>query len=144
MPQHRPGAEQVIGPYVPAVPLSGFPRSLRYDGPRPETRLMLAVLKEALRCFQNRRHRRDRRSRRLARESEQWFTSDDETWPFAFVPLCEKLGLEPDYVRACIHRWESQWAGDNGGPTAAVAELDVRARRLYRPPAVGHKRRRHG
>jgi hypothetical protein len=73
----------------------------------PEIRLMQAVLDHAIRCYRSRLNRFDRRSQRLFRETAQWFASDDDTWPLSFVPLCEKLNLEPEYFRAALRRW---WA----------------------------------
>jgi hypothetical protein len=35
-------------------------------------------------------------------EAYAWVGSDDEAWPFAFVPACEILGLDPGAVRARV------------------------------------------
>jgi hypothetical protein len=38
-------------------------------------------------------------ARRRLVEVEVGFTSDDSSWPFAFVAICHALGLDPDYLR---------------------------------------------
>ena len=32
-----------------------------------------------------------------AREAEAWFCSDDSRWLFSFLPICNALGLEPQF-----------------------------------------------
>ena len=71
----------------------------------PEQSLMLAVLEHAVRCYRKRLNRLDRRSRRLFRETADWFASEDSSWPFSFVPICEKLALDPEYFRKGLHGW---------------------------------------
>ena len=70
----------------------------------PEHRLMLAVIEEAFHGYVASLNRSDRRSRRRFKEVEGWFASDDVSWPFSFVALCEKLDLQPDYIRAGLRR----------------------------------------
>ena len=72
---------------------------------QPEKRLMLAVLEDAVGTFQKYAVAAGRRGRRLFTEAEDWFESDDGGWPFAFVNVCQALGLEPQYVRAGLRRW---------------------------------------
>jgi len=72
---------------------------------RPEAALMRAVLEDALVCLQGHVGLMGRRGRRLAREAEAWFLSEDVHWPFAFLSICEVLGLEPVAVREALLRW---------------------------------------
>jgi hypothetical protein len=72
---------------------------------QPEKRLMLAVLEDAVGTFQKYATAPGRRARRLFAEAEEWFNSDDGTWPFAFVNVCQAIGLEPLYLRGGLHRW---------------------------------------
>lgn len=75
---------------------------------QPEKRLMLAVLEEAVGTFQKYADAPGRRAQRLFAETEEWFASDDMEWPFAFVPICEGLGMEPGYVRSGLRRWRER------------------------------------
>jgi len=71
---------------------------------RPEARLALAVLDEAI----QERRRRDRsgmrRARRRADDVDAWFRSDDASWPFSFASICSVLGLDPSFLRARLRR----------------------------------------
>lgn len=88
----------------------------QFFGPRkqvgatcPEAALMRAVLEDALLCLQGHFLSTGRRGRRLAQEAEAWFLSEDVHWPFAFVAICEVLGLEPQAVREAL--WQSRSSG---------------------------------
>lgn len=72
---------------------------------RPEAALMRAVLEEAMICLQGHGGVMGRGGRRLAQEAEAWFLCEDTHWPFAFVSICEVLGLEPVAVREALLRW---------------------------------------
>jgi hypothetical protein len=32
-------------------------------------------------------------------EVRRWFASDEQVWPYAFVPICDGIGLDPSAVR---------------------------------------------
>jgi len=72
----------------------------------PERKLAGAVLAQALIEIRD-RHGDPKYQRRVA-ESRAWIASDDTTWPYSFVPLCELFGLEPEYVRTVVRRWLEQ------------------------------------
>jgi hypothetical protein len=69
----------------------------------PEHHLMCAVLEDAIRIYVGMLNRSDRRGRRLFREIAEWFASDDATWPFSFIVICQQLDFEPDYLRLGLH-----------------------------------------
>ena len=73
---------------------------------QPEKRLMLAVLEDGVGTFQKYCGASSRRARRLFMEAEEWFASDDVEWPFAFGSICQALGLEPEYLRRGLRRWQ--------------------------------------
>lgn len=70
---------------------------------------MRAVLEDALLCLQGHFISTGHRGRRLAQEAEAWFLSEDVHWPFAFISICEVLGLEPVAVREALLRDRSSW-----------------------------------
>jgi len=76
--------------------------------PRPAERLVLAVLENAVRMFQRYTTADDQRGRRLLVETEEWFASDELEWPFAFVPICDVLGLDAASVRSGLRQWRAQ------------------------------------
>src|SRR5262249_52443848 len=65
----------------------------------PEKRLMLAVLQNALFCFQRYFCARDGRHRKSFWEAWQWFNEEGSDSIFAFENICEVLGLDASYVR---------------------------------------------
>ena len=73
----------------------------------PERRLLAAVLEDAVRTFQKLSRARDFRGRRLFREVEEWFASEYGDSPFAFVRICEVLGLDGAWLRAGLARWRA-------------------------------------
>jgi hypothetical protein len=77
---------------------------------RGETALMRAVLEEAVDCFQKQFVKSGRRAQRLAREAEEWFTTENLSWPFSFVNICAVLGLDPNYIRRGIKAWQKNHA----------------------------------
>ena len=74
----------------------------------PEQDLMLAVLDDAILCFKRGTCGTGSNSRALRGGAEIWFKSTDKQWPFSFENICLALGLEPDYVRRGLRKWEDQ------------------------------------
>jgi hypothetical protein len=66
----------------------------------PETKLMLAVLEDAVSCFTKNRYARHERGKRAFDEAKQWICDRDSDWPFSFENICEVLGLDPEYMRS--------------------------------------------
>lgn len=97
------GPELLSGADVLPEQFFSFPASCCLE--RPETALMRAVLANALACFQQGLMSGRQRVQRLAREAEAWVLSDDDRWPFSFVPICAALELEPAYIRREVKQW---------------------------------------
>ena len=72
---------------------------------QPEARLALAVLEDAIMTVRASAGVHAPRSRRLVAETWAWIGSDDTTRAFAFVSVCEHLGLDPASLRAGVRRW---------------------------------------
>jgi hypothetical protein len=83
---------------------------------QPEKRLMLAVLEDAVGTFQKYAIATGRRARRLFAEAEEWFASEDVSWPYAVLNICQALGLEPAYVRRGLMHWRSGQVEDARHP----------------------------
>ena len=81
----------------------------RDDGAmRPLKRLMLAVLEDALRCFQNNAAATGGRRKRLFMEAEEWLCGTGGEGPFSFDTVCETLGVEPQFLRRGLLEWRAQ------------------------------------
>ena len=74
----------------------------------PVKRLMMAVLEDALRCFQNNADAKNGPRKRLFQEAEQWLCGDNGDGPFSFETVCETLGIEPGFLRAGLREWRQQ------------------------------------
>ena len=71
-----------------------------------EQELMLAVLEDAVTCFQVHFAARDKQKTRLFREAEEWILLQEKSdWLFSFDNICETLGLNPGYIREGLLRW---------------------------------------
>jgi hypothetical protein len=75
---------------------------------RPVKRLMLAVLEDAMRCYQTYADSRNANQRRLFVDAEAWLMDRRADGPFAFVTVCETLGIEPSCLREGLRRWRGQ------------------------------------
>jgi hypothetical protein len=82
-----------------------------------ERRLMLAVLEDAIDCFQKYAHTSDLRGRQLFLESHEWIMSPDKRWLFSFENICQIVDMNPDYIRQGLSRWRTQ----NAKTTMALA-----------------------
>ena len=86
------------------VPLATLPTQFhdiwhRAEAVSPERALVLAVLGAAAEDVEKHRFAKRRRDQRLYWEAYGWITSDDRSWHFSFVNLCEAVGLTVLAVR---------------------------------------------
>jgi hypothetical protein len=72
---------------------------------RGEKRLMLAVLQDALDCYQKYVFSKESHGRQLFLDAEAWITSDDRDWYFSYENICETLEINPDYLRHGVNEW---------------------------------------
>jgi hypothetical protein len=74
----------------------------------PEKRLLLAILEDAIQCFQNNLSAQTVIKKRLLDEAEEWIFKRGEDWIFSFDHVCEALGFTPEYVRQGLLRWKEK------------------------------------
>ncbi|HEV8343440.1 MAG TPA: hypothetical protein VGR30_13795 [Candidatus Binatia bacterium] len=103
---------------------SEFVESLKKDTRHGEEELMLAVLEDAIECFQLYVLSKDKRGKELFREAEEWILEKENTWFFSFENICEILRLDPNYIRRGLLCWKS--AKLKGRPEAKVYSLASR------------------
>lgn len=68
----------------------------------PEMALTRGVLADALRSVLRARVALTTAQRRELEEDIAWFDSDDDGATFAFVPVCQRLRLDPEWIRRLI------------------------------------------
>lgn len=90
------------------LPAQYFAAFAREGGVVRERRLMLAVLQDAVECYQKYALARDPKGRLLFEDSQNWIESDEREWPFAYENICEVLGLNPEYIRRGLSKWRQQ------------------------------------
>jgi len=69
--------------------------------------LMLALLEDAIACFQGRFFKPSRTNDKLFQEAEEWINSEDEG-VFSFNNVCETLGLHPENLRKGLEQWKAK------------------------------------
>lgn len=72
----------------------------------PEKRLMLALLDDAIKCFQKHFGAKKGRGKRRFHEVEQWFWDDKREDTFSFEHVCAVLNLSPGYLRRMLIQWK--------------------------------------
>lgn len=120
----QPAAEGGSGVFQPdlLLPLQFFTALRGRSQGDGQRRLMIAVLEDAIECFQKYAYAKDNRSRQLGSEAEEWFLTDDPNWLFSFVNVCETLGINPEFLRQGLLAWKekqevSQPSDKPTGPT---------------------------
>jgi hypothetical protein len=74
----------------------------------PERKLMLAVLEDAVSCFQENHLARCGRSKWLFDDAQRWIFEAGSDWIFGFENICSVLGFEPQYIRRGVRRWQEK------------------------------------
>jgi hypothetical protein len=87
------------------IPAQYFDTLRSKTGMEAEKRLMLAVLEDAVRCFQDNVLEQGETKKTLFEEAEEWFLNEGDEWVFSFENICEALGLNPRYVRRGLLNW---------------------------------------
>ena len=72
----------------------------------PEKALLLAVLEDGVRTFQDNMFAEAGKKRALLDEAREWLFTDTAEHVFSFNSVCSSLGLDPGYVRRGLKRWE--------------------------------------
>ena len=106
---------------LPAQYLDTYRRKTHLE---PEKRLMLAVLEDAVACFQKYLLVRDGKGREMFRDAEKWILDEESGWLFSFDNVCEALGYNPAYVRRGLATWKE--ATLRAQPKAKVYHLAAR------------------
>jgi hypothetical protein len=79
---------------------------LRKTAPQgPEYGLVLAMLQDAVECFQKYRFATDENGRELYADARDWIASDDQKWPFSYENVCGILNLNAEYLRTGLFQW---------------------------------------
>ena len=102
--------EKLASLFQPDTLLSAqyFDRLRRRTILEPEKRLMLALLDDAIHCFQDNLSAETARKKTLFDETEDWIVETGGDWIFSFNHVCETLGFSAEYVRQGLLRWKKK------------------------------------
>ncbi len=81
----------------------GLPGNIQHN---PEKLLALAILEDAINCFQGNRFQQDKKSRNLFQNARNWIFDDCYEGIHSFGSICNMFDFEPKYLRAGLLRWE--------------------------------------
>src|SRR5438552_12071282 len=123
------------------LPSQYFAALRRKGAHEPERRLVVAVLQDAVDCFQKHLVARDRRARQLYLDAEQWIGSDDRSWPFSFENVCDLLQINAQYLRRGLLVWRDRQFGERPrGQVVHFAPLGAPERDAVRLPKQANAR----
>jgi hypothetical protein len=72
----------------------------------PERLLMLAILEDAIVCFQDNLGATCKRKKVLHLDAEEWILNHDKSYFLSFENVCEALSFDPVYLRQGLMRWK--------------------------------------
>ena len=98
--------------------------------PQGEKRLLLAMLEDAVHCFQTYLLARKPHERRLFQEAEEWIDSGDSQWFFSFENICEILGIHPGGLRDALKQWKVEQTLLQAGQGQALVNIAVNGKEL--------------
>jgi hypothetical protein len=119
---------------LPEQYLDTFRRKLYLE---PEKKLMLAVLEDAIACYQKYLFARDIKGKALFQEAEEWVGEAGAANVFSFDSVCETLGLNPDYLRRGLENWRKSVLAQH--THAKVYKLKPTARKQGRRVALSRR-----
>jgi hypothetical protein len=90
------------------LPSQYFAILKRKGAHEPERRLVVAVLEDAVECFQKHIRAQDEKARQLFIDAEEWICSEDRSWPFSFENVCDLLQINPQYLRRGLIAWRDR------------------------------------
>jgi hypothetical protein len=95
--------------FVPDLltPTQYFDSKRRDSSDDPLKRLMMAVLQEAIRCYQSGGKGESSPKRKKFVEVTEWFFDEGGNGPFSFAGVCQVLGLVPEYLRFGLAQWQN-------------------------------------
>ena len=84
---------------------SNFRRKIPLEAERT---LLLAILEDGIRSFQENLFATSGKRRTIFDEANEWIFSEDDSWFCSFVSICNLLSLEPQYIRRGLRQWEAK------------------------------------
>lgn len=108
--------EMVASLFQPDVllPAQYLERTKKNTEAMPERALMLALLEDAVCCFQKYLLVSNRKGRIFFKEAEGWIFDQDNNGVVSFSNVCDVLGIDADYLRLGLLRWKEKHLAARG------------------------------
>ncbi len=90
------------------LPIQYFAALKRKKYSSGEHRLVVAIMQDAVECFQKHLHARDSKRRQLFIDAEKWIDEDDDRSTFSFNNICALLGFNSQYLREGLISWRDR------------------------------------
>lgn len=90
------------------LPIQYFSALKRKRYSSGEHRLVIAIIQDAIECFQKHIHATDSKRRQLFVDAEDWIRDDGYTETFSFNNICDLLGMNPAYLRQGLLGWRDR------------------------------------
>lgn len=102
--------ERLSDLFVPdtMLPSQYFDRLHRRSERTGEHRLMLAILEDAVDVYRKQAAAQDAHRRSLFTEAESWIESEDRTWIYSFLNICDVLSIDAGYLRRGLRVWKQR------------------------------------
>src|ERR1700745_3178114 len=100
----------------PILPSQFFEGRKRNAALEPVKRLMLAVLTDAVHCYQVGCDAQKTSRIRAFMEAEEWLFNAKAYGPFSFENVCYTLDITPEYFRKMLRKWLIGRVGGTRGP----------------------------
>jgi hypothetical protein len=110
------------------LPLQFYGARRRASETQPVRCLMIAMLVDAVRCFQTKFEVRRLGMRQEFAKVRSWIFSDQDDGPFSFRAVCDELEVEPEALRQGLLRWAAERG--SSGKSRMIRRIALPARRI--------------
>ena len=129
LPPSMPAEEKAMMIFQPDILIdtqfqSTYQRRFHLD---PERVLMLAVLQDAVVCFQENVKANCKRKQLMHLDAVAWILNDDKSYLFSFENVCDALGYDAGYMRDGLLRWKRAALETRAEKAARAANGRLRA-----------------
>jgi hypothetical protein len=107
-----------------------------------EKRLMLAILEDAVSCYQKNAGAARSRSKRLFDEATEWIFEEGSSWVFSFESICDVLGIDADFLRDGLRRWKDEHLASGATVAPRFSRVRLRAARRHKILPFRERRRK--
>jgi hypothetical protein len=113
------------------LPAQFYPSRRNNAEMESERRLALAVLTDAIRCFQLNMGTAIRSRMREFAEAESWIFAPTDDGPFSFENVCYLLEIHPRDVRRGLRQWQAMKGAGSSAPSRLRRSPINRSKALY-------------